>query len=212
MIAESVADRRPPSRKRGSKVVSVVDPFRRRAIWCESGLEESWAQVLIAHPEVAEVREQQKLSIVMNDVPRTHFFDLSVTRVCGRRDANAVKYRDQVDQDLLDLLECAADTVGDRFADRYAILDDRVLTETMIANARDVISCAKDYDFEAQDFIVDCLRNGNPDVTLAECDAIVGEGRRGSRAATALIQKGKLVLKRGQRLGPNAVLNNGYAF
>lgn len=206
--AESVADRKIPVRKRGSLTGRMVDPFTRRKVVYESGLELWWLTVLIASPAVHSVEEQQLVEVPMKGRTTRHYFDCRINWMSGRRTAVAVKYAKDVDDDLRALLSAAASTVGDAFANDYRIFSERGLSRTMIHNARKVISCGLDHDFEAQAAVATALTKAGDRIRLGDCDALLGEGNRGSRAAMALIKFGKLVHPTNERLGPGTVLRN----
>src|SRR5690606_37724505 len=122
----------------GAPIGSVIDPFAEVDVVFESGLERKWAQVLIADPKVALVRAQQRLVIRMDDETlREHFFDLLVFWKDGSITANACRYADDV-EDLDILLQRAADTVGDAFADEYCLLTEVGLSERRVRNAQRV--------------------------------------------------------------------------
>jgi hypothetical protein len=185
-----------------------MDPFQRRKIWFESGLESWWLQVLMAHPDVHEIREQQLLEIPMGrGVVVKHYFDFVVVWKDGSTSACAVKYRK--DAEGLDaLLVAAAEEIGDAFADDYRIFGEDGINRTMLWNASWVIRCGKDHDYEAQAALAGVLANAGRSVRVADCDAMLGDGQRGSRAAIALVKSGKLVIPEGERLGRDTVLGN----
>lgn len=208
-IAESAAMRDPVRHKYGPAIGKLVDPFRRRKVKYESDLERNWLTVLIASPDVRDVREQQRL-MIPNDRgrPTEHVFDILVEHTDGVVKALACKYKVDVTPELVALLQHAADTVGDAFADFYEIRSEAGLTRTMIWNARQVITCALDFDFGAQEAIRNALPTLGARVSLAECDAIVGDGERGSKAAIALIQAGLFDVPPGERIGSITELRN----
>ncbi len=185
-----------------------VDPFQRRAIWFESGLEAAWLQVLIADPRILEIREQQRVDIPFGDRTRIHHIDFLVFWKNGRISACSVKYEKDVTGDLVALLKAAAVRVGDRFADDYRLFKETGITRTKLWNARQIIGCAKDFDFEAQETLAGMLGKKGDHVRVGDCDAMLGDGQRGSRAAMALIKTGRLVVPKGVRLDGNTVLRN----
>ncbi len=175
----------------------------------ESALERNWLQVLVASPEVRDIREQQELDIPSDEGrPSRHVFDIVVEQTDGIIKAKACKYQRDVTPELKALMQRAADRVGDAFADFYEIESERGLTRTMIWNARKVISCALDFDHAAQEAIRRALSGLGSRVSLAEFDAIVGDGERGSRAAISLIQAGLLAVPAGGRIGFITELRN----
>jgi len=90
--SDSVADRKPSPRKRGSSVGRVPDPFRRRWIYFESGLEYRHLVTLIANPAVSDIREQQTRSYVARGRKHRYTTDYLVTFNTGFRVAYEVKY------------------------------------------------------------------------------------------------------------------------
>lgn len=197
------------SRRRGSRTASHVDPFCRREIKVESGLEAAWLAVLIASPRYAKVEEQQKLLIPVRGEMVEHWMDFKATRWDGTVDALSVKYSNDAKLARLEeILVAAASNVGDQFAHRWAILKETGLTRTMVWNACRVIACAKDYDYEAQDYLAAMLARSEGRISLRKCDAMLGDGRRGSRAAIALIKTGKVAVTKGERIGNDTVIRN----
>lgn len=194
-------------RKRGSRTGFKIDPFQRRKVWFESGLESWWLQVLIAHPHVHEIREQQLLTIPFQGRIVKHYFDFVVVWKDGSISAMAVKYQKDC-EGLPELLRAASETVGDVFADDYRILKETGLNRTMLWNASWVIRCGRDFDYEAQHALAEILARTGRDVQVSECDAMIGDGQRGSRAAIALIKSGNLVIPNGERLERGTILRN----
>lgn len=174
----------------------------------ESGLEAAWLPVLIASPRYAKVEEQQKIEIPFRGKIVQHWVDFKATRWDGTVDAFPVKYSKDVTTDLEDLFKAAASKVGDRFAHRWAILKETGLTRTMVWNACRVIACAKDHDYEAQDALAAMLARAEGRISLRKCDAMLGDGQRGSRAAIALIKTGNVVVTEGEKIGNDTVLRN----
>lgn len=209
-IEPSIAQRIPSSRKRGSVVVNSTDPFVCRDIWAESGLEEKWLQILIADPEVREVREQQLAKVMVDGKLRRHWFDFLIIWIDGTRSACAVKYLLGVTPDLEQLLVNAAKQLGDRFASDYRLLTERDLDLVTLGNARQVIEAGKDFDYEAQDCIRAWLPSAPSSISLPDFDLVVGDGQRGRRAALALLKSGELSARSGEVLGPSSILCNRF--
>ena len=197
----------PRPRKRGSKVGAVVDPFRRRSIWFESDLEESALVVLLTLTETLEIREQQKAEYIQHGKKRKHYFDF-VQRQASGRVAYAVKYEEDVDDDLLETLRLVSEQQGDRFAGEFRILTEKDLTLTQIENAKDILAYASDFDFEGQASVTAALYRLPARVLLSDVVRETGLGERGRRATVALIQKGLLKVPANVRLADNAVLVN----
>lgn len=209
LVEDSVAQRPPVRHYYGPAIGYVFDPFRNRDIKVESGLERWWVEILITSPSVIEVREQQLLKIRMADGRVVkHWFDLLVFFANGDVIAYACKHESRVGPDLTDLLQRAADTVGDAFADDYRTLTNVGVTGLRVHNARAILDCAKDGDHPAQQAIRTALPGMGKRVRLAELDAIIGDGDRGSRAGIAMIQQGLFGLLPGARIGNTTELRN----
>jgi hypothetical protein len=188
-------------------VGAVIDPFRRRRVWFESDLEESALSVLLAMPETLEVREQQEAVFVQDGKRRRHYFDFVQKQARGRV-AYAVKYEQDVDDDLREALRLVSEQLGDRFADEFRILTEKNLTRSQIENAKDILACASDFDFEGQEIVAAQLCGLPSRVRLDEIVRVAGLGNRGRRAAVTLVQKGLLKVPANVRLADDAVLVN----
>lgn len=208
---KSVAHRKIPSRKRdsGSQTGFKTDPYHRREIWFESNLEAKCLLVLMADPDVHEVREQQTMPrFWFRGQSVLHYMDFLVIWRSGYRTAFSVKYLEERTEEFEALLKAAAAEVGDAFAHHYRTLSETDISQTQIWNATHILSAAKDFDFEAQKFLATELRSAPRQIRVGDCDRMLGDGFRGSRAAMALVKTGRLVIPEGQRLGPDTVLRN----
>ncbi|KRB31501.1 hypothetical protein [Mesorhizobium sp. Root172] len=185
----------------------MVDPFRRRSIRFDSGLEECVLVVLITLPETLDICEQQKAEYIQHGEKRKHYYDF-VQRQASGRIAYAVKYEEDVDDDLRETLRLTSEQQGDRFADEFRILTEKDLTLTQIANAREILAYASDFDFEGQALVTAALQGLPARVLLADVVRVTGLGERGRRAAVALVQKGLLKVPANVRLADNALLVN----
>jgi hypothetical protein len=155
------------------------------------------------------VREQQTMPrFDFEGQSVLHHMDLVVVWRSGWRSAMSIKYLKDKTPEFEALINAAAEEVGDDFADDYRTFSEDDIDQTRLWNARRIIAAAKDFDFEAQAFLATELRSARREVSLEDCDAIVGDGERGSRAAMALVKTGRLVIPAGRRLGPGAVLRN----
>lgn len=209
LIDESVAHRIPTAKKRGSKIVCVCDPFRRRKVWCESGLEEDWCKVMIARRDVIDVREQQMVTYIGADgEPVIRYFDFVVTWRSGRRTAFAVKHVEDVDDEIRAVLTAVAEQLGNRFADDFRTLTEAMVDRVSISNAWKIVDCAKDLDLEAMDEVRAYLLSAPHELRLGQIGSAIGLGERGYRAAIALIQSGALRIAPGTLIGPDAIATN----
>lgn len=163
----------------------------------------------MADPRVHEVREQQKMPRFDFDGRSVlHYMDFLVILRTGYRWAISVKYLEQRTAEFEALLKAAAAEVGDAFAHQYYTWCETDISQTQIWNALRILSAAKDFDFEAQKFLADELKSAGRQIRVGDCDRILGDGVRGSRAAMALVKTGKLVIPEGARLGQDTVLRN----
>ncbi len=163
----------------------------------------------MADPRVHEVLEQQKMPRFDFDGRSVlHYMDFLVILKTGYRWAISVKYLEQRTAEFLALLKAAGAEVGDAFAHRYYTWCETDISQTQIWNATRILSAAKDFDFEAQKFLADELKSAGRQIRVGDCDRILGDGHRGSRAAMALVKTGRLVIPEGERLGRDTVLRN----
>ncbi len=209
-IRPSVAMRKIPIKKRGSKIVRLVDPFRKREIQVESGLEESWALVLIANSNLREIREQQQPNKVPGSYINHYFVDFITTDRDGYRTAYEVKYAEDVKKNsakILDRLKCLARDAGDKFANEYKILTEQHLSLVTIKNAELIVDCGCDADLNGQNVVRQAIIDqADGFITASRIAAEVGLGKRGIRATFALIQSGLLKRPRGIPLDQNTIL------
>ena len=192
-------------RKRGSQVGFVVDPFRRRQVRYESRLEREWALVLIARPDVREIREQQTASWITSEGRRKYTFDFHVAWASGRRTAFEVKYEADAERtDVRERIAAAATNVGEEFADDYRLLTERHLSREAIDRAEYLISCALDFDEEAVATVRSHLGTAGETIMLEEVAAATRLGCRAMRAAALLVREGALVPENGNSIVPGA--------
>ncbi|KQT48995.1 hypothetical protein ASG43_09190 [Aureimonas sp. Leaf454] len=219
MIRPSVASRFPAPRKRGSRTGFVVDPFRRRSIVFESGLENQGINVLVAAPQVAEIEEQVRPVRFLDraGIDRSHCFDVRVRLICGRRVAIAFKYEEDAHRDgLAELLQTIAqqafeeDANGNRvpFADEYRIVTERHLDGIRVRNAEMVVECGSDFDEEGQAIVRDRLAGAPRSFALGEVGRMTGLGSRGFRAAVALVQAGIVEVPLNHLIGSATMVMN----
>jgi hypothetical protein len=153
------------------------------------------------------VNEQQKAEYGQHGRKRCHYFDF-VQRQRSRTVAYAVKYEEDVGIELEETLRLVAQHLGDGFADEFCILTEKNLTLTQIENAKEILACASDFDFEGHAIVKAALARLPSRISLDEVTRAAGLGDRGRRAAVALMQKGSLRIPPNVRLGGDAVLVN----
>jgi hypothetical protein len=198
--------RKVTARKRGSKIVRLVDPFRKRVIHVESGLEENVALVLIARSDVREIREQQRPDKVANSMIHRYHVDFLTVWYDWSRIVYEVKYDDDVKDETRERLRIIANDAGDRFAYSYRIITEKHISLVAIANARLIVDCGCDADLEAQDAVRSALVGRSGATTARMIGVETGLGVRGERAAFALIQSGLLKPAHGAPLDRHTTL------
>lgn len=194
---------------RGSAVGSVADPFRRRWIYFESGLEHRHLVTLIANPAVSDIREQQTRSYLAKGRKHRYTTDYLVTFNDGHKVAYEVKYAENAARKGTEaLLEEVAEHVGDDLADEYMLLTELHVNNVAVANAKSIIECGRDFDIRGQEVVRASLMRAPATITLAEIGKLTGLGVRGERAAMALIQQGALRFDPAEPLSQTVKLRN----
>jgi len=201
--------RRLTPRHVGAEVGEFVDPFRRRYVQWESGLEDKVANWLAALPSTADLREQQLARYRKGLLPAHTFLDFVVTRTDGSRIVYAVRHARDADDELRDVLRAVADHEGDGVADEFRILRETDLDRVSIDNARLVCRCARDFDRAGVARVEDSLPRAGTRTTFRDVARRSGIGARGYRAAVALVQSGLVRPDRGERIRPDAGLTVG---
>jgi hypothetical protein len=208
---DTAPDRRPSPKRFGPSVGIVVDPFRRALYGYESEPERAVLTVLASLPGVRRISVQRKVRYRFRGVARTYTFDIVVQWWSGWREAFAVK---QSDNDLLDaddtlhVLKAISEQYGTRLADDYRVVTYDTLDPVAVMNGRVILRCGRDQDHAAMDVVRATLARLGPVVTLAEVAEQSCMGKRGLRAAVALIQSGLLMPPRGERLRVDLPLEN----
>lgn len=194
MIEPSVADRKPVPKKLGSKIVVLIDPFRRRQIYAESGLEAGLFTWLIARPDVIEIHEQFRVLYTNGGMPHDHYVDVVATLSNGTRIAFFVKPASQAAKVGLDrLIRMIAET-GDYKFHAYRILTEADIDSTTIANSERIVRCGRNFDRDAVELVRDHLRTSPSVVTPRLIAQQTGLGRRGSNALIAMLQSSDVAL------------------
>ena len=205
-IAPSIAHRIPRPKQRGSRTGSIVDPFRWRTVWFESALEEDVLHVLVASPNVSEVREQQVIRYGGPGVGTpTYHCDFRVRWSSGTTSTVEVKYEeDVVGKAVATKIAGIGRNALVGGTDDYRTATELDIDEVTIANARAIVACALDDDPEALDAVRRALPRMPDGFDLGELADASGLGFRGYRAATALLQSDALSLAPDVRISPEA--------
>lgn len=207
--ADSVADRRPSPKNRGSSIGFVPDPFRQRLVYYESGLEYRHLVVLMVNPNITDIREQQRRYFTSGGRKHHYTADFVVTWRDRGRIAYEVKYAiDAKRKGTLDLLRLVSDRVGDDLADEYRLLTEHDVNDTAVKNAKRILWCARESSFAARQAVRQFLSTAPSTISAGEIAHQSGTGPSGLRAAIALIQQGVLSVPPGDRLTHSTKLRN----
>lgn len=181
----------------------------------ESHLELCHLMVLNASPDVADVREQVLFSYGRRN-ERRHYFDIVVTKTCGRRIACTVKPVGRLRRRFIDEMETIAWWVHEtRFADSVSLLTDRDLDPVGLHNAKLLTAVVRDADPDATAQARRAIAALHGAVSLNDLsEAISREGRghreHGYRALLRLIASRELVpLKHGKISPQTHVIRTG---
>lgn len=179
-----------------------MDPFRGTVHHYESEAERAFLTVLISLPGVVRIREQRTVRYRLGGIDRTYTFDVVVDWACGTRVAYAVKATTNELRagDTPAILTAVGAQLGTRFAHQYRAVTNDTLDPVALLNARLIVRCGRDHDYAAMDVVRDSLPRLGRSATLREVAEATGLGRRGVRAAVALIQSGVLANPGGARL------------
>lgn len=134
----SLADRRVPSASKASFTGHLmVGGWPGRVLYTASWLELRWAYCLDVHPTTAAIREQAAFNWRdRDDVVRTHYFDLLVDQVDGRRVAYSVKPEVRLKEPFLSALSLIAHQAREGgFVDDVRLLTDADLDPVELDNA-----------------------------------------------------------------------------
>lgn len=184
----------PVPKKLGSKIFVLIDPFRRRQIYAESGLEAGLFTWLIARPDVIEIHEQFRVSYTNGGIPHDHYVDVVVTLADGTRVAFFVKPAMQVAKVGLDRLIRIITETGDCKFHDYRILTELDIDSTTIANSERIVRCGRNFDRDALTLVRDHLRALPFVVTPRLVAQQTGLGKRGSNALIAMLQSDDVAL------------------
>ncbi|WP_199084549.1 hypothetical protein [Bosea sp. ASV33] len=166
--------------------------------------------LLIAHPGVAEIREQVTTRYQRHGVDRSYTFDIVVRMRDGWVEAIAVKGKEEelAADDTCGTLRAIHAQHGARFANAYRAITYEKLDPIALKNAELILRCGGDRDIEGQTQVREALADLPATVTPREIGDATKLGRRGIRAAFALVQAGILMPPPGQELDPDLPLEN----
>ncbi|GGF71083.1 hypothetical protein GCM10011402_24560 [Paracoccus acridae] len=131
---------------------------------------------------------------------RTHYFDLLVEQVDGRRIAYPVKPEVRLTPKFMaEIAQVAQQAKMSGFVDDVRLLTDVDLDPIELSNARLTYGMRKP-DAEADAAAADVLAGSAGVASLGELTARIGLGARGYRALIRLVRKGRLRSVRHERL------------
>lgn len=199
----SLASREVHSSSRGACRPSIVGGANPREIRCESGLERKAALFLLAHPQVADLREQPP-AITWNDAvgrSHRHTFDFLVILTDDRKLAVAVKPKEIADRKRLgEQFVMIAAQLPRGFADGVLLLTDEDLPRDLVHDAALMHQSRRAPD-PALDERMLSIAASRPDATIAELIEISGHGGPAFRSVVRLAATGKLIMQGHGRIG-----------
>lgn len=194
--SESLAARKFSLRSRSSFRGTIVNPRTNREMHYESTLERDAMYILMARPDVAEIRDQPPaIPYFDRDLRRRHhWFDLEVRLHCGRRYAFAIKPEKQVAKSgILDTLQLIREQRPRGCADVVALRTEQQITRARASNARLIVranGCRVETDV---DLIWSFAQSLQRPVRIAEILAATIPDALGLMAVVCLIGDGLLV-------------------
>lgn len=209
VIEPSVADRIPVPKRLGSKIMVLIDPFRRREIYAESDLESKHVTSFIARSDVIAIHEQFLVSYTRDGTTHIHYVDAVVDFADGKRIAHFIKYAAEAHKVALEDLVRMIAATGDHKFDEYRVLTEFDISPTTIANAELIVRCGRNFDIDAIDLVRNHLRSAPPVVTPRTIAGQTELGSRGSDALIAMLQSEDVSLVRPySTITPDTRFNN----
>lgn len=190
----SVATRKPSRRSRFSSRSSIVGGAEPRRIYCEGGLEEKAAYTFLAHPDVADVREQPAPVYYTdeNGIRTKHTFDFLVILKSGTKIAVQIKPV-AFEVKWRPIIKRIAKQMSPKFADKAHLITERNLHPDLVENSILIHAVRRDPPGEhdaSMRRIVDTLHG---EVSIRELVAYSGLDGAGFRAIVRLIADGALL-------------------
>ena len=207
--APSLSSRRLKLRSRGASRVQIVGGAVPTMIVCESDLERKAVYVLLADPDVIELREQPPAVAYVDQqgVKRTHTFDMVVTRRDGSRIAVAVKPSCRAERSgLRATLALIAAQMPRHFADGVQLLTERQLHRDAVHDAL-LIHTMRRRPNPVHDEQLRALVAGlSGRTTVRSLVAASGLGAHGFGSVVRLIAAGTLAIIGRPRIGYDTVV------
>lgn len=194
----SRASRRPPARSRGSARGAIYDHRRNLELVFESELERKTAYLLLANPDVIDIRDQPPAIEYKdkNGERRRHIFDFLVTFGDSRKLAIAVKpYAKAHSKNFAETLGAIAGQLPRDFADAVALVTERDLPRQDCKNAALLHSVAREHarDEDAENAVYIAL-SAQSETTIGAIVGVTGLKGRAYRALLRLIADGTVIL------------------
>ena len=170
-----------------------MNPRTNRKLVYESGLERDAAYILMAHPDVADVRDQPPAIDYVDGSGKghTHTFDFEARMTCGERRAVAVKPEHSVGPSGIEgTLALIREQSPPGSADRIILRTGRQITRIRAANARLIHRAARSRIPADVAVVKACVLTLQGAATIAEVTNVTVPGPAGLLAVLRLISDG----------------------
>lgn len=207
--APSLSSRRLKLRSRGASRVQIVGGAVPTMIVCESDLERKAVYVLLADPDVVELREQPPAIeyIDRQGVKRTHTFDMVVTRRDGSRIAVAVKPSHRAERSgLRATLALIAAQMPRHFADGVQLLTEQQLHRDAVHDALLIHTMRRRPNPAHDEQLRALVAQLAGQATVRSLVAASGLGSHGFGSVVRLIAEGTLAIIGRRRIGYDTVV------
>ena len=168
----------------------------RRIVQFESGMERGFASVMLARQDVVDLREQPEPVhyVDAEGYDCIKQFDYFATMRCGTRIAIEVKPKDKVDKHgwREEIALIAAQAGG--FADAYALVTEKKLARSLVANANLIRCCRRDRNADHDAMLRKTVAGLHGRVTVGTLVKLSGLEGDGFRAVVRLIDEGVLTV------------------
>ncbi|SIO39463.1 hypothetical protein SAMN05444722_1860 [Rhodovulum sp. ES.010] len=173
-----------------------------RVLLFESHLEMQTALILMARPDVRDLRDQVEVSWTdERGEDCSHYFDFLATMVNGNRIAIAVKASKYLDSEFLEKISAAAAEAVPEIADKVRVFTERDLDPVEVHNAA-LFHSVRHPDPEADTVAVAVTSDLVGAARLDELTDEIGMGARGLRALIRQVARHRLHLARHERITP----------
>lgn len=183
-----------------------------RIVQLESYLEYSWCLCFSVRTDVADIREQVAFEWHDEDGEcHTHYFDLVLTMVDGRRIGCAVRPAARASARFMrQMSQIATQARASRFVDDVRLLTDEALVQTEIHNAK-ILHAMRMPDPKADALAMKTVAAMTGAETLQNLTDRMGLNSNGFRALLRMIRHGDLSLHGNIQISPTATVCKGSA-